>query len=68
MKIKLELEAEDALELCKIHAAVMDIAKENIGNDPLHYSSAARVTNNFFDEVVKRLPMDEFKRIKEMSE
>lgn len=68
MKLKLEIEAEDALELCKLHAALMEVGAENMGHSPLEYSTAARITNDFFAEVVRKLPMDEFERIRSKDE
>jgi hypothetical protein len=64
MKIKLEFEVEDVMELLCLHAAVMESAVENIGEAPLTYSKAARITNAFFNEAARQMPMEEFERIK----
>lgn len=68
MILKLEIEAEDALELLALHAAVQELAVLNIGNDPIGYSKMSRITNAFFMEVIKRLPLSEFERIKNNSQ
>jgi hypothetical protein len=63
MKILIEMEAEDALELCTIHSVMMEVAVMNIGRDPIAYSSMSRVTNVFVNEVIKKMPPDEMERI-----
>lgn len=65
MKLKLEIEAKEALELCGIHKAFMDVVVKNIGFFPIEYSKAARVTNNFFNEFVNKIPMEEIEKIKQ---
>lgn len=59
------MEAEDWLELCGLHHQVMEIITKNMAQDPLAYSSAARLTNEIFDQVVKKLPCGEIDRILE---
>jgi len=60
MKIKIELELEDAMELVTLHVAAMQNITQNIGDNPLLYSKLARVTNTFLNEVVDKTP-DEMK-------
>lgn len=59
------MEAEDWLNLCALHKEVMEIITSNMGNDPIAYSSAAKMTNEIFDQVVRKLPSDEIDRILE---
>jgi predicted transcriptional regulator len=58
MKISIRMEAEDALELCKLHKEVMDLVVENMGNDPIAYSTMSKLTNMFYSEVVNSIPYD----------
>jgi len=64
MKLSIELEAEDWLSLCSLHASFMEVANTNIGEDPITYSKAARITNEIQAQVIRKLPMDEFEKIK----
>lgn len=59
------MEAEDWLNLCALHKDVMEVITENMAQDPLAYSSAARLTNEIFDQVVKKLPCGEIDNILE---
>ncbi len=63
MILKLEIEAEDAMQLICLHHAFMEKAIECIGDDPLFYSRAANITNNFLHEVTKKIPLSEIKRL-----
>lgn len=65
MKLSIEMEAEDWLDLCALHKDVMEIITKNMAQDPLAYSSAARLTNEIFNQVVKKLPCGEIDRILE---
>lgn len=65
MKLSIEMEAEDWLNLCKLHHDVMEIMAPNMKHDPLAYSSAARMTNEILNQVIKKMPSAEFERIKE---
>jgi hypothetical protein len=65
MKLLIEMEAEDWLDLCALHKDVMEIITSNMAQDPIAYSSAARITNQIFNEVVKKLPSGEIDRILE---
>lgn len=65
MKLSIEMEAEDWLNLCALHKDVMEIITKNMAQDPLAYSSAARLTNEIFNQVVKKLPCGEIDRILE---
>lgn len=68
MKLSIEMEAEDWLDLCRLHMDVMEIITKNMAEDPLAYSSAARMTNEIFEQVCRKLPNDEFERIREKRE
>lgn len=68
MKLSIEMEAEDWLDLCKLHMDVMEIITKNMAEDPLAYSSAARMTKEIFEQVCRKLPNDEFERIRERRE
>lgn len=57
------MEAEDWLDLCKLHKDVMDVITENMAQDPLAYSSAAKLTNEIFNQVWKKVPSSELERI-----
>ncbi len=63
MKLSIEMEAEDWLSLCKMHKDVMEVITQNMSQDPLAYSSAARLTNQIFDQVWKKIPSSELDRI-----
>lgn len=65
MKLKVEMEAEDWLDLLALHKDVMEVITSNMAKDPIAYSSAARLTNQIFDEVFKKLPSGEIDRILE---
>jgi hypothetical protein len=64
MKISIEMEAEDWLNLCKLHADVMSVMTPNIGVDPLAYSSAANLTNTIQNQVFAKISIEELNRIK----
>lgn len=64
MKIKVELELEDALSLCTLFVAVMEIGGQNIGNDPILYSNLSRITNDFQNQVIAKTPLEELEKIK----
>jgi hypothetical protein len=63
MKLSIEMEAEDWLNLCALHQEVMEIITSNMANDPIAYSSAARITNQVFDQMVAKIPAAEMDRI-----
>jgi hypothetical protein len=63
MKLLIEMEAEDWLDLCALHKDVMEVITSNMANDPIAYSSAARLTNQIFDEVLRKLPSGEIDSI-----
>jgi hypothetical protein len=63
MKLKIEMEAEDWLDLCALHKDVMEVITSNMANDPIAYSSAARITNQIFDQVVAKLPTSKIDNI-----
>lgn len=63
MKLSIELESDDWMELLCIHKAMMDIAGDNIGHDPLRYSKMARITNEIQSQVIKKIPNSEIDRI-----
>lgn len=65
MKLSIEMEAEDWLDLCALHKEVMEVITSNMANDPIAYSSAARLTNQIFNEVLRKLPSGEIDRILE---
>jgi len=65
MKLSIEMEAEDWLDLCALHKEVMEIITSNMAQDPIAYSSAARLTNEIFDQVVRKLPCGEIDDILE---
>jgi hypothetical protein len=64
MKISIEMESEDWLELCSLHHQVMEIITKNMAQDPLAYSSAARLTNQVLDQVIAKMPYGELDEIK----
>jgi hypothetical protein len=64
MKLSIEMEAEDWLSLCSFHACIMEMAVKNIGNDPITYSKTARITNEIMEQIVRKIPNEEFERIK----
>jgi len=68
MKLSIEMDAEDWLSLCSLHASFMEVANTNIGEDPITYSKAARITNEIQNQVIRKMPMDEFERIKSSGE
>lgn len=59
------MEAEDWLDLCALHKDVMEIITSNMAQDPLAYSSAARLTNEIFNQVLRKLPASEIDNILE---
>lgn len=63
MKVAIELDTEVLLNLIKLHHDVMEVITENMANDPIAYSSAARITNAFTDEVMRRIPTHELDRV-----
>jgi len=63
MKILVEMEAEDWIDLCRLHHDVMEVITSNMAQDPIAYSSAARLTNNIFEQVWRRIPSSELDRI-----
>jgi hypothetical protein len=65
MKLSIEMEAEDWLDLCKLHHDVMEVMTPNMGVDPLAYSSAANLTNTIQNQVFAKIPLAELNRIKE---
>lgn len=65
MKLSIEMEAEDWLNLCALHKEVMEIITTNMANDPIAYSSAARLTNEIFNQVLRKLPAGEIDNIME---
>lgn len=63
MKIAIEMESLDWLDLCALHKDVMEVITSNMTNDPIAYSSAARLTNEIFNQVWKKIPISELDRI-----
>lgn len=63
MKLSIEMEAEDWLELCRLHKDVMEVITNNMAHDPLAYSSAAKLTNEIFNQVWRKIPTGELDRI-----
>jgi hypothetical protein len=63
MILSIEMEAEDWLDLLALHKDVMEVITSNMANDPIAYSSAARLTNQIFDQVLKKLPSGEIDNI-----
>lgn len=59
------MEAEDWLNLCALHKDVMEVITSNMAQDPLAYSSAAQLTNEIFNQVLKKLPSGEIDAILE---
>lgn len=68
MKLSIEMESEDWLELCRLHHQVMEIISKNIAENPLAYSTAARLTNEVFNQVCAKMPYNELDKIKERQE
>jgi hypothetical protein len=56
MKISIEMEAEDWLSLAAILHCFMGMAVENMANNPIAYSNAARITNIINKEVGSKVP------------
>lgn len=65
MKLSIEMESEDWLELCRLHYQVMEIITKNMAQNPIAYSTAARLTNDVFNQVCAKIPYMELDRIKE---
>lgn len=65
MKLKIEMESEDWLDLCKLHKDVMEVITANMAQDPLAYSSAARLTNEILNQVIAKMPYGELDKIME---
>lgn len=63
MILSIDMEAEDWLDLLALHKDVMEVITSNMANDPIAYSSAARLTNQIFDQVLKKLPSGEIDNI-----
>lgn len=63
MKISIDMEVVDWLDLCALHKDVMEVITSNMANDPIAYSSAARLTNEIFNQVLKKIPTHELDRI-----
>lgn len=63
MKLQIEMEAEDWLDLLALHKDVMEVITSNMANDPIAYSSAARLTNDIFNQVLRKLPSGEIDKI-----
>jgi hypothetical protein len=63
MKLLIEMEAVDWLDLLALHKDVMEVITSNMANDPIAYSSAARLTNEIFNQVWKKIPTSELDRI-----
>lgn len=68
MKLAIEMEAEDWLELCRLNHQVMEVITANMASNPLAYSTAARLTNEVFNQVCNKIPYDELDRIKAKQE
>lgn len=59
------MESEDWLEICRLHHQVMEIISKNMAENPIAYSTAARLTNEIFNKVVAKMPYNELDKIKE---
>lgn len=65
MKVSIEMESDDWITLVATQMAYMEVAAKNIAETPLAYSRAAEVTDKLKDQVIHRIPTEEFDAVME---
>lgn len=64
MIIHFEFEAEDALELARLHSLIAQSMVKIMGEFPIEYSNNARIINLFEQQMIPQLTVEEVRRVK----
>jgi hypothetical protein len=63
MKVQIELESEEAIDLVAILSVLIDCGVMHMGEFPLQFSSISKIFNSIHQQTLKKIPIEEFFRL-----